>query len=100
MPITRTDLSVELEQLLRSSARELGVELKADVASLSLLASQRAAHLATLIGQPGFAEAVAAERDVLALRAGISAVRAADRMDQRILGILQTVLTIGARALL
>lgn len=100
MPITKSDIAVELEKLIRSNAKELGADLKADVTSMSMYAAQRATHLSTLVGQPGFEEAVIAERDSVALRAGISAVRAADRMDQRILAILQTVLTVGAKALL
>ena len=87
-----------LKKLLDDTAQEFaGLRSPADFSGLANYTVQQAALLATSVGQPGFDEAVVAARNAVALYAGIAAVREADALDQRILGIVQTALVIGAR---
>jgi len=86
--------------LILESASEMGKEIFFDLDELSLYAVQRAAHLSTITNEPGFDEAVRAERDAVALKAGISATNAADAADQRIIGVIHGALRIGALALI
>ena len=85
--------------MIQATAREFGVTVKVDAKALATYTAQRVAHLGTLVGKPGFEDAVVAERDSLALRAGVLAVKAADVVDSRIVGLIQAALSIGARAL-
>lgn len=89
----------ELERLLKDAAKETGRDLRGNLAAVTLYAAERTAYLSTLVGQPGFEEAVRAERDNVALKGGIASVKAADAADARIVGIIQGVLFLGARAL-
>jgi hypothetical protein len=89
----------DFETLLRQTGRELNVRLRADAAAVAIYASQRAAYLSSLVGQKGFDEALIAERDSVALKAGVSAVASADAFDARVVGIIQSVLLLGANAL-
>ena len=89
----------ELERLLKDAAKETGRDLKANLAEVTLYAAERTAYLSTLVGQPGFEEAVRAERDNVTLKSGIASVKAADAADARVVGIIQGVLFLGARAL-
>lgn len=81
-----------LEQQLKDAGRDLNVSAR-DVAAY---ASQRAAHLSTLVADPNFMDAVKAERDNVALYAGIKAVENADAIDNRVLGIIQGAIALGA----
>lgn len=89
----------ELERLLKDASRETGRDLKGNLAEVTMYAAERTSYLSTLVGQKGFEEAVRAERDNVALKAGIKSVKAADAADARIVGIIQGVLFLGARAL-
>lgn len=93
------DVGHELETLLKDAARETGRDLQGNTVEITTYAAERTAYLSTLVGQPGFEEAVRAERDNVALKAGISAVKTADAADARIVGIIQGVLFLGARAI-
>lgn len=93
------DFEFEFGELLKASLRETGTQLQTSLAEVTLYASERAAFLSTLVGQKGFHEAVIAERDNVALRAGIRVVQNADAHDARIVGIIQGALAIGAKAL-
>ncbi len=77
-------------------ALQTGRFLQADVTDVGMYAAQRAAHLATLVGQPGFEDAVLAERDNVVLKAGILAARRGDAVDQRLIGIIQGALRTAA----
>lgn len=93
------DIAHDLEALLKDAARETGRDLRGNMVEITAYAAERTAFLSTLVGQPGFEEAVRAERDNVALKAGISAVKTADAADARIVGIIQGVLFLGARAI-
>jgi hypothetical protein len=83
---------------ITASAEEAGVDLKS-IRVVSAYAAERAAVLSALIGHPGYEEAVRAERDNVALRLGIATAAQAHAAEQRMLGVLRTVLSLGARIL-
>lgn len=85
------DLQTEFEELLAGTIN--------NAASVAAYAAQRAAHLATIFGEPGFDEAVKAEIQNVALEAGIAAVDSADAADARIVGIITGALKVGVAAL-
>jgi len=90
---------LNLGDLLSTSAEELGLELEGTARDLAVYAAERTAYLSTLVGQPGFEQAVVAERANVALRAGIAAIDSADAAQSRFLGVIQGALSIGAKAL-
>ncbi len=92
-----TDVIHDLEKLLTDAIAETGVSLQKGAAELAAYAAERSAHLATLVDDPGFQEAVRAERDAVALEAGITAVQQADAADARIVGVIQGGLALAAR---
>lgn len=89
------DFKKLIEETVRGSARDL----KVGAAELAAYAAERAAHLTTLVGLKGFEAAVIAERDAVALRAGIETHRQAAEVDQRLLGVIHAGLLFGAKAL-
>lgn len=89
----------DFEDLLKDAAHETGADLGDSVHAVSLYASERAAHLATIVNQPGFDRALRAERDSVALKAGLSVAQDAAGVDQRIVGIIQGALGMLAKAL-
>ncbi len=89
----------DLRELFEDAARETGVSLQVGAAELAEYAAARSAHLATLVGDPNFAMAVRAERDAVALKAGILAVQQADAADARLVGVIQGGLTFAAKFL-
>ena len=78
--------------LLKDALDETGVSLSRARDEVLLYTAQRAAHLSTLVGQPGFELALRAERDSVALYAGVSASIQATAAEGRILGIIQGIL--------
>ena len=93
------DIGDELLALLKAAAAELGDLGLENLDDARAYAAERARHLATLVNEPGFDEAVTAERDAVLLRLGISAVDTADSADQRVIGMLHAALQIAAKAL-
>lgn len=90
------DLGSMITSQLAAFAEQTGRDLKADVAAVGAYAAERAAHLATLAGQPGFEDAALAERDNVVLKAGIAAANRGDATDQRLIGIIQGTLRTAA----
>lgn len=88
-----------LKNLLESALEETGADLEATTSEVALYAAQRTAVLATLVGLNGYEQAVIAERDNVALRAGLSAVSVADAARERLLGVIQGALFLGAQML-
>lgn len=88
---------MEFKELLEDVLHETGRDLGDKKDEVVLYAAQRSAHLAMILGQPGFALALRAERDNVALKAGLNAVISADRVDNRIVGVIQAGLLMGAR---
>lgn len=97
---TADALATDFIDLLKVNAVEANEELVDDINAVREYFAQRAAHLATCVGQPGFSEAVRAERDNVALKACVKAAGHADNIDGRILGFIEGALVIGSRALL
>jgi len=86
-------------ELITDTLEETGTTLQSSADSVAEYAAQRAAHLSTLVGQPGFMLAVRAERDNVMLYAAIQAGENATAADNRMMGLLQGALTLGAQAL-
>lgn len=95
----RNGFESEFKDLLEDTLRETGLQLTEQIDTLAVYAAERAEHLANISGEPGFAQAVTAERDALAIRAGIAAVDVASSTEQRLLGVIAGALRIGAAAL-
>lgn len=89
----------QLKNLLESALAETGADLQKTVSEVALYAAERTAILATLIGQPGYELAVIAERDNVVLMSGLQAVDQADAVRQRIIGVIQGALFLGAQGL-
>lgn len=95
--MTREQGVNDLVEMLRVEASAAGRDLQTALDDIRLYTAQRAAHLSTLVGQPGFQDAVRIERDNVALHAGIVASQQADAADNRLVGIIQAGLAILAR---
>jgi hypothetical protein len=76
--------------------KELGIDLIETEDVLRGYASESIARLTTIIGQPGFELAVQAERDILAIKAGLQLVKDADRSDMRAIGLIEGALRMAA----
>lgn len=85
--------------LIKEHADQIGVELDGDFEAASEFAAQRAAHLSTIVGEPGFSEAMVAERDAIALRLTGDAIERADAIDGRVLAFIGQSLMLSARLL-
>lgn len=92
-------LAGDARRLLEDAIRGTGKELKVSLDQLALYTAERSAVLATLVGQPGFEQAVTVERDNVALRGAIEIGRSAAAADQRTIGIIQGILFFGAKKL-
>ncbi len=93
------DIQEEFRKLLGDAAAETGREFAVTKDELATYMHERALHLSTIVGEPGYDQAVRAERNNVALRAGIIASDAADAVDARLLGLLGGALRIGAAVL-
>jgi len=91
-------LREEFGRLLEDAASEVGQDLSASIEEVRAYYAQRVYHLASIVGEPGYGEALLAERDAVALKAGINAVAVGDAADMRLLGIIEGALGIAARA--
>jgi hypothetical protein len=92
-------IAEQFKSLLESTADRLGVELKAQGVDVRDYAKKRMLFLASILGEPGFDLALLAERDNVALKAGIAATSAADAADVELRGVILGALSIGARAI-
>ena len=84
----------QLRGALDAAIRETGANLQHSTADVAAYAATRAAHLAAITSEPGFQEAVIAERDAVLLFAGVSAARSADAVDARIVGLIHGALAV------
>ena len=94
------DVGKERSDAVAGAAKRLGKGLEANMDELRTYASERMLHLSTLIGQAGYEEALVAERDNVALKAGLLAVDSADRADAELVGVITGAMVVGARALI
>lgn len=83
------DIEQQFKEMLEDTADALKVEIQLGTGELAEYAAERALYLSDLVGQEGFSQAVLAERDAVALRAGLVASRALSVGQQRFLGVLQ-----------
>lgn len=93
------DTTSTFKDLLDAAVKETGAKLKEAPAVLAGYMAERAAHLSTISHEPGFEKAVRAERNNVALRAGIEAHNTASLMDHQLLGLIQGALRVAAVAL-
>jgi hypothetical protein len=91
-------LNAFLEQL-KLEIEDAGQDIKVSWDELRMYTAERANHLSAIVGKPGFELAVRAERDAIALKAGIAAVDTADQAGQRWLGMIQGTLIVVAKVL-
>ncbi len=77
---------------LRREAEELGTELGVAVDDAGAYAAERTRHLSLVVGEPGFASALAVERDNIALYAALAAVEQGDALDERMKRSITTAL--------
>lgn len=91
----------DLVGLIVDQAREVGQAVADDLDAVALYASQRADHLSLVLasGEPGFEDALVAERDNVVLRAAVASVERADDLDSRILTVASRAIRIAATAL-
>jgi len=85
-----------IEAVLGQAAKSFGADLGETPGSLAVVMAQYSAELALLVGKPGYQVALHAYRDAIGLRAGLQAHRAAQKADQRMLGVIQALLDIAA----
>lgn len=94
-----SETTMAFQQLLEDAVKETGTRLKQAPAELAAYMSERAAHLSLSAQEPGFDQAVRAERNNVAMRAGLIAHDVASKTDFQFLGIIQGALSIAAKAL-
>lgn len=85
-------MDTDFEELLRAELRATRTDLADGADELVRYMAERAAHLTTLAGQPGFHRAVVAERNAVALKAGLDATLQAEAADARIVGVITGIL--------
>lgn len=90
-------LKQEFLVLIEDAVADTGATLEKSASEVAHYAAERADHLSSIVGEPGFDEAVKAERDNVALFAAMSAVENADAADARLKGMLQGALAMGAK---
>ena len=95
----KADLVQEFTTLLQTEAAELGVSLGAAADEVAIYTEERLTHLASIVGEPGYMEAVKAEQDNILLFALARSIDEADAADARLMGIVRGSLAIGVRAL-
>ena len=88
---------MNLQDTLTASARRLEVELKGDATDIRKLGESLISQLTTVVGEPGYMEAVEASRDILALEMGINAIDVGDAADAEMRGIIFGFLAAGAQ---
>lgn len=84
---------------LNASLKDTGRELSVSTEEVRAEAANQLQKLAMAAGEPGYDRAVIAARDNVALVAGLKSVSNADHVDNRIIGVIQGALFVGAKAL-
>lgn len=95
MAAERDAIQAEFEALAR---RFIGDSEQA-ARDVALYALQRADHLALVVGQVGYEQAVKAERDNVRMHAALTAARLSDVADARLREAIHTGLGMAARVL-
>lgn len=93
----------EITNVLNQLLDDTKVQIDTSRAELALYLADSTTRLANSVGQPGYAEALIAERDNVLLEAGIAATDVAATADcvarARLIGGIQAVLGLGAHML-
>ena len=89
----------QFKSLLETTADRLGVELMGTGVEMRDYAKSRMLFLASIIDEPGFDLALLAERDNVAMYAGIAAADIGDAADVELRGAILGALSIGAKAM-
>lgn len=82
----------DFESQVASIIADLGTAAKEQARDVALYVRERAAHLASIVGQPGYAQAFAVERDALMLKAAVATTHVADETDRKAFAVLDAVL--------
>jgi hypothetical protein len=91
-------MNIDFGDIIQSAANDAGVELGKAKADVTLYAQERAAHLQTIAGQPGFDEALRAEANAVIIFAANRAVDLADAQDAKVWGVIFGLLAAVAAA--
>lgn len=87
----------DLLEQIREQAREVGEQLQPALDEVADYIAERAEHLASVVGEPGFQKVLFAERDNVLLKAAARTVVEAEKFDARLLASAQAGLAIAAR---
>jgi hypothetical protein len=93
------NLTAQFHAMLNAAVSDLGTELEEAHDTIATYMSERAMHLSTIVAEPGFDQAVTAERNNVALRAGLAVDDAANAIDQQLVGMIAGALRFAAVAL-
>ena len=94
------DVAKEFLDMITDAVEETGADLTESKEEIAAYAAERAQHLSTIAHEPGFGQAVVAERNNVAMRAGIEISDDAAAVDSRWIGMIGGALRIAAIALI
>lgn len=97
--MTGSQVGQMLRDQIEAEARAAGRQLQGDLQDVAEFAAEQVEHLQRIQGEAGYDEAVQAAALTVALRAGGSAVDAADSVDRVLYGIAAGALRVGAMAI-
>lgn len=89
----------EFLALLDAELKDVQHDFKVSRGELAIYMSERAQHLSLAVNEPGFDRVVLAERNNVALRAGLLISENASSLNDRLLGLIGGALRIMAIAL-
>lgn len=93
------DLKKEFFDMLSDEGTQAAGNFEKSREDVAQYMSERAIHLSTIVGEPGFGRAVTAERNNVALFAGMATANLATKTDSQILGLIGGAIRIAAIAL-
>ena len=88
-----------MEQEFLDFLNDMEIGAQESRAELAQYASERAAQLSLAVNEPGYAQALIAARDSIALKAGVEVVENADEADEGLLALIAGALAFAARVL-
>jgi hypothetical protein len=90
------DFIKQAEIALKLALKLAGIELVRTPAAIAAYAAQRVEHLATIVGEPGYARAFEAERNNVAMYSGLKLHDLAKVGDAQALGAIAGIMQMGA----
>ena len=94
------DVAKEFLALLTEAVEETGVDFVESKEVLATYAAERAQHLSTIAHEPGFGQAVIAERNNVVMHAGFEISHDLGSIESRWIGMIGGALRIAAIALI